>query len=144
LEDTMKVLVVDDEKGVREIISETLTMKGYEVVTASTAGEAIGHYLAGGVDMITLDHRMPGMTGSELQKLLSQEFGAGKRTTGFAAKKLPPILIVTAVPKDAEVAQTQFGEAVVGVLPKPFRIEQIVEAVEGTIGPAGGRDGNGT
>jgi CheY-like chemotaxis protein len=132
----MKVLVVDDEKGVREVIADALKSRGYEVVAAANATEAVDLFMKGGVDMITLDYMMPGMTGSQLQKLLSQEFGAGRRTTGFVAKKLPPILIVTAMPKDEEIMKAQFGEAVVGILPKPFSIKDLIDAVEGTIGPA--------
>ena len=133
----MKVLVVDDEKGVREVIADALKSRGYEVVAAANATEAVDLFMKGGVDMITLDYMMPGMTGSQLQKLLSQEFGAGRRTTGFVPKKLPPILIVTALPKDEEIMKAQFGEAVIGILSKPFSIKDLIDAVEGTIGPAG-------
>jgi len=59
----MKALVIDDEPDLRKIIAEALRRSGFEVVTAGNAGEAIGHFLAGGVDIITLDHRMPGMSG---------------------------------------------------------------------------------
>ena len=133
----MKVLVIDDEPDIRKIISEALRRRGFEAVTAGDADEAIAHFLAGGVDMITLDHRMPGMSGAELHELLSREFGAGKRTTGFVPKKLPPILIVTATPDAEEVIRAEFGEGVVGVLAKPFNIDQLVEIVQDTAGRHG-------
>ncbi len=134
----MKVLVIDDDHDVRTIISEALRRRGFDAVTAAGADEAIGHFLAGGVDMITLDHRMPGISGAEFHRLLSQEFGAGKRTTGFVPKTLPPILIVTATPDAEEVVRAGFGEGVVGVLPKPFKIDQLVEIAEETLGQPGG------
>lgn len=133
----MKVLVIDDDRDVRTIISEALRRRGFEAVAAGNADEAIGHFLAGGVDMITLDYRMPGMSGAELHRLLSQEFGAGKRTTGLIPRRLPPILIVTATPDTEEVIRAGFGEGVVGVLPKPFKVDQLVETIEETLGRPG-------
>ncbi len=133
-ERTVKVLVIDDEPDVRNLIAEALRRSGFEVVTAADAKEAIGQFLGGDVDMITLDHRMPGMLGAELHALLSREFGAGKRTTDFVAKKLPPILIVTATPDLEEVVRAEFGEGVVGVLAKPISIEKLVSIVEDTLG----------
>ncbi len=133
----MKVLIIDDELDVRIIVSEALRRRGFEVVVAANADEAVGHFLAGGVDMMTLDYRMPGMSGAELHKVLSHEFGAGKRTTGFVPRKLPPILVVTATPDAEEVTRAEFGEGIVGVLPKPFNIDKLVEMVEGTVGRPG-------
>ena len=98
----MKVLVVDDEPDAREIIAEALRRGGFEVVTAGNADEAIASLLEGRVDMVTLIHRMPGMSEADLHALFSRDFGAGERTTGFAPEELPPILIITASPEDAD------------------------------------------
>ena len=133
----MKVLVVDDQPDVRGLISEALRRRGFEVVAAGNADEAIQLFLKGGVEMIILDHCMPGMSGAELHELLSREFGTGERTTGDVPKKLPPILIVTATPDAEEVIRAGFGEGVVGVLPKPCRIDRLLAAVESTVGRHG-------
>jgi CheY-like chemotaxis protein len=83
-------------------------------------------FLSGTFDLVTLDHRMPGMHGMELHKALSQEFGAGKKTSESALRKLPPILIVTGYADDAEVAMRQaWGESIVGVIKKPLRMEKL-------------------
>jgi CheY-like chemotaxis protein len=109
---------------------------GYEVTVAEDADAAVIEFLKGGVDMMTLDHRMPSMTGADLHRVLSQEFGAGRRTTGMVAKKLPPILVVTGTPDDEDVVREEFGEGIVGVLAKPFEIDALVRIVEDTIGRA--------
>jgi CheY-like chemotaxis protein len=125
-----RVLVVDDEAEIREVISRMLADMGCEVTCASSADEAVGAFLQGGVDLITLDHRMPGLKGMDLHKVLSQEFGAGRRTTGFTPRKLPPILIVTGFAEDAEVERGQWGEGIVGVLQKPVHKEELKRVVE--------------
>ena len=130
----MSILVVDDERAMRDMIADVLKASGYEVVAASSAEKAISIVLDGGIDMITLDYSMPGMSGAEFQKMLSQELGAVGQTSGVVQKRLPPILLVTGVPGDEEVMRAAMGEGVVGVLGKPFRPKELVEIVNETLG----------
>lgn len=62
-----RILVVDDEEEVREILADTLEDFGYAVLTAANAEEAL-RVLAcnGGVALVITDVRMPGMSGLEL------------------------------------------------------------------------------
>lgn len=115
-----RVLVVDDDEIARGAIARMLERMGCKVTSASNAHEAVSMFLTGKFDLITLDYRMPGLDGMALHKVLSQEFGAGKRTTGFVLKKLPPIVVVTAYADEPDVIRGQFGESVVGVVQKPF------------------------
>ena len=115
-----RVLVVDDDEIARGAIVRLLERMGCEVASASNAHEAVSMFLTGKFSLITLDYRMPGLNGMALHKVLSQEFGAGKRTTGFVLKKLPPIVVVTAYAEEPEVVRAQFGESIVGVVQKPF------------------------
>jgi len=137
----MKVLVIDDEPVIRTLMRDVLSQRGIEVVTAGDADEAVARFLEGGVNMMILDHRMPGASGVELHRLLSEEFGSGGRAGALTRKKLPPVLIVTGSPQDREVIVAAFGESVVGVLPKPFVVEELVKIVVDTLGrrPSGGR-----
>ncbi len=133
----MKILVVDDESTVREVIAEILEQAGYEVTTAATARSALARFSEGGIDMITLDHAMPGMTGSELHEAIAQQFSADRPTSGFVKRSLPPILMVTASPDEEDVMRTAFGDGVIGVLPKPFTAQALLDVVGGTLGPPG-------
>jgi CheY-like chemotaxis protein len=66
-EKTHRILVVDDEVEVREILAETLEDFGYGVVTAASGEEALPVLVQDrGVAMVITDVRMPGMSGLEL------------------------------------------------------------------------------
>lgn len=60
-----KILVVDDEEGLRLLYEEVLKAEGYEVITAGNGKEAIQQLEAGRPDLIILDIVMPVMDGME-------------------------------------------------------------------------------
>jgi DNA-binding response OmpR family regulator len=60
-----RVLVVDDEPDARELLTEFLTAKGYEVVAASNGEEALRKVKEDRPHLILLDIRMPKMDGLE-------------------------------------------------------------------------------
>ncbi len=129
--DSLRVLVVEDDDLAREFIVGTLEEMGCRAEAARDAHEAVSIFLEGEFDLVTLDHRMPGLSGMELHKILSQEFGAGKRTTGFATKRLCPVVVVTGHAEDPEVVRGQFGESIMGVVQKPFIAEALRRIVRG-------------
>ncbi|MEJ2230190.1 MAG: response regulator [Nitrospirales bacterium] len=61
-----RILVVDDDKGVREALSEFLISLGYTVVMAENGEEALRQYRKGEFDVIMADLIMPNMDGMEL------------------------------------------------------------------------------
>ena len=61
-----RILVVDDERSVREAVVDFLTDEGYPVVSAADGLEAIELARAGRFALCILDLRMPGMSGTEL------------------------------------------------------------------------------
>ncbi len=54
------ILVVDDDELVREMMSRFLSLKGYHVIEAATADEAVSLLDANSVDVVLTDVRMPG------------------------------------------------------------------------------------
>jgi two-component system response regulator (stage 0 sporulation protein F) len=60
-----RLLVVDDNQGVRFLLRELLTSEGYEVLDAANAQEAIFHAANDDLSLVLLDIKMPGMTGLE-------------------------------------------------------------------------------
>jgi len=132
----VKVLVIDDDPDVRSLISDALKTSGIESVCAGNAKEAIARFLEGDVGMITLDIKMPWLSGTELHRILSQEFGAGRRTRGFAVKKLPYILVVTGYPDNKAVVKLLNRESVVGVLAKPFDVKLLIDIAKDTLARA--------
>ena len=61
-----RILVVDDEAGVRELYQAELADEGYDVLTCASADEALEALEQEPVDLVTLDIRMPGTNGLEL------------------------------------------------------------------------------
>ncbi|MDR0447533.1 MAG: sigma-54 dependent transcriptional regulator [Treponema sp.] len=68
-----RLLIVDDEKNIREGLAASLEMDGYEVVTAHDGVEGWRRFEKGDIDLVITDLRMPGMSGDELQGKLGAE-----------------------------------------------------------------------
>jgi DNA-binding NtrC family response regulator len=60
------ILVVDDEKNIREGLAEALSLEGYRVTTAADGAEALAVIEEGGVDLVVTDLKMPKIAGGEL------------------------------------------------------------------------------
>jgi DNA-binding NtrC family response regulator len=63
-----RILVVDDEEGLRRLLSILLTKEGYDVTTAASAPEALQKFEKEVFDAVITDIKMPGMSGIELLK----------------------------------------------------------------------------
>ncbi len=64
------VLVVDDDERLRDLLSEYLGSRGFQVVTANDGEQGIQAVQAGGIDAVVLDVMMPGMDGFEVLRRL--------------------------------------------------------------------------
>src|SRR5688572_11178781 len=63
-----KILVVDDERGNRKIVSDWLSVDGFDVIPAADGQEAVDH-LFDGISVIVSDLKMPKIDGIELLKI---------------------------------------------------------------------------
>ncbi len=61
-----RIVVVDDDKGMREVLSACLEEEGYEVVTAASGEEAIDRLRPGAIDLVLTDLKLPGVDGLEI------------------------------------------------------------------------------
>jgi len=68
-----KILYVDDEVSALKVLSAIIKKAGFDVITASTAEEAISLLKKTEVNIIILDYRLPGMDGIDMLKWLKQE-----------------------------------------------------------------------
>jgi CheY-like chemotaxis protein len=64
----LSILIVDDDEGIRETMTDILREKGYIVVTASNGFEALNFVESYTFDTILMDLRMPGLDGIETSK----------------------------------------------------------------------------
>lgn len=109
----MRILVVDDDRAVRESLRRSLTFNGYTVETAGDGLEALEKVVADRPDMLVLDVMMPRLDGLEVCRRL--------RSAGDDI----PILVLT--------ARDSVSERVSGLdagaddyLPKPFAMEELL------------------
>lgn len=112
-----KILVVDDTKNIRMLLSKCLELEGYEVDTAADGLQAIGMFKAKEYDLVFLDIKLPEMSGTEVLKRM--------RENGIST----PVIIITAYAtvKNA-VDCTKLGA--VAYLQKPFTCDKIITVLE--------------
>ncbi|MBT6502163.1 MAG: response regulator [Deltaproteobacteria bacterium] len=67
-----KILIVDDEPDILELLSNFLTYEGYQITTESRGQEAIDLFRSEPFDLVITDIRMPGMDGVEVLKEIKQ------------------------------------------------------------------------
>jgi two-component system, OmpR family, response regulator MprA len=109
----MRILVVDDERAVREALERALRLEGYEVEAASDGQQALLALAARSADAIVLDILMPVMDGLETCRALRR---IGNRT---------PVLMLTARHAvDDRVAGLDAGAD--DYLVKPFALEELL------------------
>lgn len=114
-----KILVVDDEKDIREIIRFYLEEDGYEVLEAECGKDAIRLAKELSPDLITLDIMMPGMDGFEVGRVLKDE----PRT-----KSIP--IIILSVLED----RRDYRLGIADYISKPFSKEELLRSVKAILG----------
>ena len=68
-----KILIIDDEKNIREGLATALEMDGYNTVVAENGEKGLECVNKGDIDLVITDLRMPGISGEEvLQKITSE------------------------------------------------------------------------
>lgn len=109
---TARILVADDERSIRWVLSEALTADGHQVTEASTGSEALAILNRGGIDVAFLDIRMPDMNGLDV---VTKAREAGCQTT---------LVVMTAQTTMANAVEAMKRGAY-DYLTKPFSLGQI-------------------
>jgi CheY-like chemotaxis protein len=117
------VLVVDDDKNLRDLIETLLHRAGYRVLTSADAATAQLRIRTCATDLVILDFSLPDMDGLTF-------LGELKRDP--AARALP-VLIVSGY-SDGEWQRRCAALGVAGFLSKPFHVHDLVAAVERILG----------
>lgn len=113
-----KILIAEDERDIRDLITFTLKFAGHDVVAAANGEEALDKALVEIPDLILMDVRMPRMTGYEACKRMKTEDSI----------KHIPVVFLSAKGQDSEVNQGLDAGAVEYIL-KPFSPDQLTERV---------------
>jgi two-component system sensor histidine kinase ChiS len=117
------IFIADDDAALLNGLHLALKGKGYAVRTASSGAALLSLLELERPDLLLLDVIMPGMTGVEVLTRIRRD----GRWTDL------PVVVVTAVPDAAVHAVVDRDEAA-DVMPKPFRLHELLARIEGWVG----------
>jgi two-component system phosphate regulon response regulator PhoB len=117
-----RVLLVDDDRDIREVVGAMLDAVGLTVESATSAEEALERVRASSFDMLVLDWNLPGMTGIELCRLIRKD-----RVLGTM-----PVLFLTAHASSKDVVEA-FASGADDYVVKPFRAPELGARIFGLL-----------
>ena len=114
-----RVLVIEDEPAIQELLKLNLSMAGYEVGQAYDVNQAIAYMKIKIPDLILIDWNMPGRSGVSFVSQLRQD----------SASSLIPLVMLTA--RDDELDKVSaFSAGVDDYVTKPFKIRELLARVQ--------------
>ncbi len=117
-----KVLVIEDEPGIRGVIRQILTLKGYRVTVAADGPEGLRRAVSESPDLILLDVMMPGMTGFEVCRSLREDM----------ATAMTPVLMLTVKSRTQDRIQgIECGAD--DYIVKPFDADELLVRIEAAL-----------
>jgi excisionase family DNA binding protein len=116
-----RILVVDDESSIRDLLAKTLALADYDVDTTTDGRSALEHLRLYPYDLLIADLKMPGIDGLSVIR-------EAKRLKA----DLPVIIITGYSTETAAIEAVNLG--VSGYLTKPFRVPQVLAAAAKAIG----------
>ncbi len=117
MSDSIRILVVDDEAGQRELVTGYLKKQGFEVFAAAGGEPALELFRQAPMELILTDQRMPGLSGLELLK---------------AARAINPetqVIVMTAY-GNVETAVEAMKAGAADYLTKPLHLEELRQKIE--------------
>ncbi len=106
------ILVIDDEKGILQLMHQALTTYGHNVETANNGQEGIRKFDAGCFDIVITDIRMPVIDGNGVVAHIRK-----------SEKQSIPVIAISGTPWLPEADNFDM------VLPKPFLLKQLIDSI---------------
>lgn len=116
-----RILVIDDEPSVAELIRDVLRRVGFHVETSSGGEESLSQAIRGDYGLVISDFAIPGMNGLEF----ARRFGLERPDVR--------VLIISAFLDHETIDALQEEPAVAGLMRKPFDIFELVQKVESAL-----------
>lgn len=113
----MKVLLLEDDSALSDLLSFHLEDKGYEVELKTNGQDALEYLIDNRVDFALLDINTPGITGLEVLKTLREDY-----------KDNTPIIVLTAY-QDSKHLKESFENGVDDYIKKPFDLEELDQRI---------------
>jgi two-component system, LytTR family, response regulator len=115
-----KILVIEDEEGIREVLNDILTLSGYEVKTAVNGREGYEVILAEQPDLVLCDVNMPDLNGFDMLTALRQK---------MEGKIIPPFIFLTAKVEPEDIKRgLKLGAD--DYITKPFDHKDVLEIIK--------------
>lgn len=115
----VNVLVVDDEKSLRDFVRRNLEVRGYKVLTASNGIEALALFQTEDIQLVIMDIMMPHMDGLEATRRIRQDSHV-------------PIIILTAMGEEMDKVRA-FDLGADDYLTKPFGVGELLGRVKAVL-----------
>src|SRR5499427_517545 len=115
--ETPRILVVDDEKVIREILADFLNMEGYVVHTVEDGVEAMKELHRRSYNLVISDLKMPNMGGLELIQKITEE-------------SIPVLTVIMTGFGTVETAIEAMKKGAYDYILKPFKVEEVVHVVQ--------------
>ena len=112
-----KILIVDDERSITDLLKIHLEEEGYVILTAQSVDKALKALEQGPVDLVMLDIRMPGKDGFDFLQAVSTHHGRPKM----------PVIVMTG---RGELESLMEAIAVDGFVNKPFEMHLVLRVVK--------------
>ena len=120
--DSEKILVVDDDDSIRDVVSKMLCRLGFEVSSADSAESGLALFFKNKVDLVITDFNMSGMDGILL--------------ADYVKEKSPATQVVLMTGDEKQVILSKIkGTAVAKALFKPFTLTEMDVTVQGLLHP---------
>lgn len=117
-----KVLLIEDEAAIREMLRFALQQEDYEVLQSETAQEATDILAHESIDLILLDWMLPGISGVELCKRLKKDNNS---------KKIPIIMLTARAEEDDKIQGLNAGAD--DYLTKPFSPRELMARIKAVL-----------
>ncbi|MDR1701798.1 MAG: response regulator [Sporomusaceae bacterium] len=112
-----KILIVDDQPGIRRLLTEVLTAEGYDVLAAANGFDALNLAAENKPDVILMDMNMPGMNGMDALKEIERKGYQGR------------VIMMTAYGEIATVKEIM-STGTRSYITKPFDINLLLEMIQ--------------
>jgi two-component system NtrC family sensor kinase len=113
-----RILIIDDEPNVQDVLAKSLTIRGYSVETAGSGEEGLAHVEKSEFDVILCDFRMPGFSGIDFYRRIQAE------KPHLASR----IIFITG--DTANLATRRFVEENdLNILEKPFELPDLIQVI---------------
>jgi putative nucleotidyltransferase with HDIG domain len=115
-QDTIRILVVDDEKVIRDILTDFLTTEGFMVTAVESAHRALEELEAQHYELVITDLKMPGMSGIELLEQIRD-------------RKINTLTVIMTGFGTVETAIKAMKYGAYDYIMKPFKVNEIVQII---------------